>query len=65
MPLRMCGIPVSPLPISLDCQLLTGVDEDARPMAAKYLTKWRPGFGEMLKGPGDEEKKANGIAAAA
>lgn len=21
-------------------------DEDARPMAAKYLTKWRPGFVE-------------------
>jgi symplekin len=34
-------------------------------MAAKYLTKWRPGFAERLKGPEDEEKKANGIAAAA
>jgi hypothetical protein len=34
-------------------------------MAAKYLTKWRPGFVERLDGPEEEDKKANGIAAAA
>lgn len=28
------------------------VDEDARPMAAKYLTKWRPGFIESQSGGG-------------
>jgi symplekin len=44
---------------------LTHLDDDAKPMAAKYLTKWRPGFAERLKGPDDQEKKANGVAAAA
>ncbi|TVY89753.1 mRNA cleavage and polyadenylation specificity factor complex subunit [Lachnellula willkommii] len=39
--------------------------EDAKPIAAKYLTKWRPGFAERLKPKGDEEeeKKGNGVAA--
>ena len=45
--------------------MLIDVDEDAKPIAAKYLTKWRPGFAEGLKGPEDEERKANGIAATA
>lgn len=30
----------------------TYIDEDARPMAAKYLTKWRPGFIESQSGSG-------------
>lgn len=35
-------------------------------MAAKYLTKWRPGFAERLKGPEDgEEKKSDAMAVAA
>ncbi|KAG0647863.1 mRNA cleavage and polyadenylation specificity factor complex subunit pta1 [Hyphodiscus hymeniophilus] len=42
----------------------TSSDDDAKPMAAKFLTRWRPGFAERLKGPEDDEKKANGIAAA-
>jgi hypothetical protein len=29
-------------------------------MASKYLTKWRPGFAERLKGPEEKEKKTNG-----
>ncbi|TVY25932.1 mRNA cleavage and polyadenylation specificity factor complex subunit [Lachnellula hyalina] len=39
--------------------------EDAKPIAAKYLTKWRPGFAERLKTKSDEEeeKKGNGVAA--
>lgn len=28
------------------------LDEDARPMAAKYLTKWRPGFVESQSSEG-------------
>jgi symplekin len=36
-------------------------DEDAKPIAAKYLTKWRPAFAERLKGPKEEEKKTNGV----
>jgi symplekin len=41
-------------------------DEDAKPIAAKYLTKWRPGFAERLKAKDDEdEKKENGVAVAA
>lgn len=47
--------------------LTTPIDDDAKPVAAKYLTKWRPGFADRLKSPEDEEKKAhgngNGIAA--
>ncbi|KAG9234339.1 hypothetical protein BJ875DRAFT_461740 [Amylocarpus encephaloides] len=35
--------------------------DDAKPIAAKYLTKWRPGFAERLK-EGGEEKKTNGVA---
>ena len=37
-------------------------------MASKYLTKWRPGFAERLqsvKDSGEEEKKENGVVAAA
>jgi hypothetical protein len=36
-------------------------------MAAKYLTKWRPGFADRIKGPEDyeDEKKTNGIASEA
>ena len=34
-------------------------------MAAKYLTKWRPGFAERLKQISEgEEQKVNGVAAA-
>lgn len=36
--------------------------EDAKPMAAKYLTKWRPGFAERLKWSEEEEKITNGSA---
>ncbi|CAG8954900.1 hypothetical protein HYFRA_00008588 [Hymenoscyphus fraxineus] len=40
--------------------------EDAKPIAAKYLTKWRPGFAERLKGAeGEEEKKSEVVAVAA
>lgn len=39
--------------------------EDAKPMAAKYLTKWRPGFADRIKAAGDDEMKTNGSAAAA
>lgn len=46
--------------------ILTDTDEDAKPIAAKYLTKWRPGFAERLKAKADEdEKKENGVAVAA
>ncbi|KAF4634018.1 hypothetical protein G7Y89_g4091 [Cudoniella acicularis] len=34
--------------------------EDAKPIAAKYLTKWRPGFADRLK-DNDNEKKTNGV----
>ncbi|TAQ83636.1 hypothetical protein B7494_g8040 [Chlorociboria aeruginascens] len=38
--------------------------DDAKPMAAKYLTKWRPGFAEgRLKG-NEEENKAFGLQGA-
>lgn len=47
------------------------IDEDARPMAGKYLSKWRPGFIEQQKAieDGEETKEAingseNGIASA-
>jgi symplekin len=40
-------------------------DEDAKPIAAKYLTKWRPGFADRIKAAGDDEMKTNGSAAAA
>lgn len=32
--------------------LTTHIDEDARPMAAKYLSKWRPGFVESRSAGG-------------
>ncbi|RDL38396.1 uncharacterized protein BP5553_02736 [Venustampulla echinocandica] len=35
--------------------------EDAKPIAAKYLSKWRPGFAERLK-DNEEDKKTNGVA---
>ncbi|TVY68802.1 mRNA cleavage and polyadenylation specificity factor complex subunit pta1 [Lachnellula suecica] len=38
--------------------------EDAKPIAAKYLTKWRPGFAERLKAKNDEDKKENGTGVA-
>jgi symplekin len=44
------------------CSNQCATDEDAKPVAAKYLTKWRPGFADRLKGPEDEEKKTNGTA---
>ncbi|KAH8820321.1 hypothetical protein F5884DRAFT_763606 [Xylogone sp. PMI_703] len=37
--------------------------EDAKPIAAKYLSKWRPGFAEAIKGPDHSENaKSNGVA---
>ncbi|RFU34302.1 hypothetical protein B7463_g1980, partial [Scytalidium lignicola] len=37
--------------------------EDAKPIAAKYLSKWRPGFAEAIKGPEPgENAKSNGVA---
>lgn len=50
-----------------DMVLLTTsfTDEDAKPIAAKYLTKWRPGFADRIKAAGDDEMKTNGSAAAA
>ncbi|KAH8674742.1 hypothetical protein BGZ60DRAFT_468955 [Tricladium varicosporioides] len=38
--------------------------DDAKPIAAKYLTKWRPGFTDRIKG-NDDEKKSNGVTAVA
>ncbi|KAL3417574.1 mRNA cleavage and polyadenylation specificity factor complex subunit [Phlyctema vagabunda] len=35
--------------------------EDAKPMAAKYLTKWRPAFAEQIKGP-ERDTKINGVS---
>lgn len=37
------------------------VDDDAKPMAAKYLTKWRPGFDERfaLKENKQEDEEKN------
>ena len=47
------------------------IDDDARPMAGKYLSKWRPGFMEQQKAieEGVEKKEVvngseNGIASA-
>jgi symplekin len=41
------------------------VDEDARPLAAKYLVKWRPGFIEsQTRGPGSDAASANSMAIA-
>ncbi|KAF7899186.1 uncharacterized protein EAF01_008399 [Botrytis porri] len=34
--------------------------DNAKPIAAKYLKKWRPGFEDRLKGD-DEETKSNGM----
>jgi symplekin len=45
--------------------LLTDIDEDAKPIAAKYLAKWRPGFADKQNGPEDEKKKDNVVTAAA
>jgi hypothetical protein len=44
-------------------------DEDARPMATKYLTKYRPGFEDRVKKVEDEgadvaEKKSNCVGGA-
>ena len=42
------------------------VDEDARPLAAKYLVKWRPGFIEsQTRAPGSDAASANSMAIAA
>lgn len=42
---------------------MSGVDEDARPLAAKYLIKWRPGFIESQARPaGDVAPAANNMA---
>jgi hypothetical protein len=42
------------------------VDEDARPLAAKYLVKWRPGFIEsQTRAPGGDAASANSMAIAA
>jgi symplekin len=41
------------------------VDEDARPLAAKYLVKWRPGFIEsQTRAPGSDAASANSMAIA-
>jgi symplekin len=40
-------------------------DEDARPLAAKYLVKWRPGFIEsQTRAPGGDAAPASGVAIA-
>ncbi|KAM3074830.1 hypothetical protein ACMFMG_008243 [Clarireedia jacksonii] len=38
--------------------------DDAKPIAAKYLTKWRPGFQERHKAEKDETKSSDLVAAA-
>lgn len=50
MPLRMCGRHVSRLSW-LNFQKTDSMfaDDDAKPMASKYLAKWRPGFMEANK----------------
>ena len=41
------------------------VDEDARPLAAKYLVKWRPGFIEsQTRGSASDAAPANAMAVA-
>lgn len=39
----------------MGCRLVADMrtDEDARPMASKYLAKWRPGFIESQKAIAD------------
>ncbi|RDW84359.1 hypothetical protein BP6252_01949 [Coleophoma cylindrospora] len=39
--------------------------EDAKPMAAKFLTKHRPGWDARLKGPDNDEAKVEGASAVA
>ncbi len=42
--------------------MLLGADEDARPLAAKYLVKWRPGFIEsQTRGPASDAGPANAM----
>jgi hypothetical protein len=46
---------------------LCDVDEDARPLAAKYLVKWRPGFVEsqtQAQASGSGAPPANNMAIA-
>ena len=46
-------------------QLTCPTDEDAKPMSAKYLAKWRPGFAERLNSAESmDEKKENGVVPA-
>lgn len=42
--------------VSMCALTLCSPDEDARPMAAKYLTKWRPGFVESQTSDGSDGK---------
>jgi hypothetical protein len=49
--------------------LICHTDDDAKPMASKYLSKWRPGFVERNSQAADEESKngtttskSNGVA---
>lgn len=46
--------------LSYSIVMLTFVDENAKPIAAKYLRKWRPGFEERVK-LDNEETKSNGM----
>ena len=48
------------LPSFIVVILITLEDDNAKPIAAKYLKKWRPGFEERLKSD-VEETKSNGM----
>lgn len=62
----MYGRLVRDFPLLYWLTLLTlATDDNAKPIAAKYLTKWRPGFAERLNGPAEEESKTNGAEEAA
>jgi len=56
----MCGILVRDHLFLIRFYAYFFLDEDAKPMAAKYLTKWRPGFAERLKGSNEETKVNRG-----
>jgi hypothetical protein len=65
----MCGEAVSLTRNGATSCTNSSPDDDAKPMAAKYLSKWRPGFleqqkgRELVDGKTEEENKEKVIAA--
>lgn len=48
-------------PFEATMKILTTLDDDAKPMAAKYLAKWRPDFATRLLPERKDELKTENM----